>query len=468
MPNELLVQVVPKVATIDSCKQSLAERIKAAKRAATAEEVTDDDSDSETAQTSKGVHYTLRPRPETPVLEAPVPLPLGPKDAGTYLLRYLTGLLNSKATVDNPAGERYIVDVFGSVAWGGGTGKSGDVDLVIIDKDYPLGYEPHLWRTSPLQRVTANSSRDRRTKNKNVSKIYNVHVLKQYLDDVSGFDSTKAVPAYTPIVKFDAPGLGLQFDICTNDLGGWYNSCLILAYCELSPFVLRPMIHVLKLWLESHNLNDPSGVKGLRTMSSYCITLMAIAYLQHIAVLPNLQSAVEVPASADPGNTGLENTVWVSWGKRQGDIAHIWFERHPPAGWVSAKPRVTASEAVRGFFQFFSRSASESFDPNTQLISLLNGGIISRRYPQAPGREHWVKLGRRFPGNDHVGKCDSYQCTDWDDQLLIVQDPFLWQKNCAKTLFIDKQEGRFFKHIATTHRFLKANPMATLPQLLSI
>ncbi|GMK53949.1 hypothetical protein CspeluHIS016_0105350 [Cutaneotrichosporon spelunceum] len=360
------------------------------------------------------------------------------------LLQGLTAVLNRKATMDNPTGRRYIVDVFGSAAWGGRTGESSDVDLVIIDTHHPLGYEPQLWTTPPHLQVTTSPRRVNKNKNHKVPKIYNVHALKQYLHD-SNFHDIKAIPAFTPIVKFTVGGHRLQCDICTNDLGGWYNSILILAYCEISPFVLRPMIHVLKLWLELHDLNDPAGNKGPRTMSSYCLTLMAIAYLQHLAVLPNLQSGVQGPASADPSYRGLKNTVWVSWGKEKGDAAHIWFERRPPAGWASAQPRLTAAEAVRGFFKFFSKARWGSFDPNTQFISVLNGG---------------------FPGNDRVGKCDRFQPTEWDDQLLIVQDPFLWQKNCAKTLFIDKQDGRFFQHITSSHRLLEDNPNLTLQQLL--
>lgn len=118
-------------------------------------------------------------------------------------------------------------------------------------------------------------------------------------------------------------------------------------------------------------------------MSSYCVTLMAIAYLQHLKVLPNLQAGVDVPPSADPRDTGLENTVWLSWGKEQGDIAHIWFERRAPAGWVSSSADLTAAEAVRGFFQFFSR-VQGSFNPDNSFISILNGGVTTRRHPTAP------------------------------------------------------------------------------------
>lgn len=164
-----------------------------------------------------------------------------------------------------------------------------------------------------------------------------------------------------------------------------YNSALILAYCELSPFVLRPMIHVLKLWLASHDLNDPAGRHGRRSMSSYCLTLMAVAYLQHIDVLPNLQENVQVPASADPTNRRLTSTIWLSWGRKQGEMAHISFDRRAPEGWTSAAPGITAAEAVKGFFKYFSGLGNRTFRPTTQIVSVLNGGISNRRNP--PARE---------------------------------------------------------------------------------
>jgi hypothetical protein len=65
----------------------------------------------------------------------------------------------------------------------------------------------------------------------------------------------------------------------TNDLGGEANSRMILAYCRLAPFSLRPLIHTVKTWAKSRNLNDSSGAKGSPTLSSYCWTLMSIAYM---------------------------------------------------------------------------------------------------------------------------------------------------------------------------------------------
>ncbi|KLT42034.1 hypothetical protein CC85DRAFT_319265 [Cutaneotrichosporon oleaginosum] len=301
------------------------------------------------------------------------------------LLLVLTDLLNKLSPLDNPDGNRYIVDVFGSAAWGGGTGKSGDVDLVIIVSAVPLPVAHPLWKTPSDVRVVANISKSRKLKNPHVPKIYNVHVLRSYLENLTIVKEARAVPAFTPIVKFKVPHMGFQCDICTNDLGGWYNSALILAYCEISPFVLRPMIHTLKLWLQVHNLNDPSGQTGLRSMSSYCLTLMSIAYLQHIGALPNLQAGVVVPTSADP-RIASKDSIWLSWGKEQGDIAHVWFKRRPPPGWQPRRPSLTAAEAVRGFFQYFSLLGHDQsyFNPNSQIVSILNGGISSRRNPVAP------------------------------------------------------------------------------------
>lgn len=60
-------------------------------------------------------------------------------------------------------------------------------------------------------------------------------------------------------------------------------------------------------------------------MSSYCLTLMAIAYLQHIGHLPNLQADINVPEVCRPEDTSEHDVVWVSWGKEQGVKAHVGF-----------------------------------------------------------------------------------------------------------------------------------------------
>lgn len=48
------------------------------------------------------------------------------------LLVRLNSLFNNRSGTDNESGDRYRVDVFGSMAWGGSTGRGADLDLVII------------------------------------------------------------------------------------------------------------------------------------------------------------------------------------------------------------------------------------------------------------------------------------------------------------------------------------------------
>lgn len=73
-----------------------------------------------------------------------------------------------------------------------------------------------------------------------------------------------------------------------NEQLGVRNSILISEYISLNPIV-RPFLIFLKVWAKQRRLNDPSGQKGLMSLSSYSLVLMAIAYLQHAGIVPNLQ-----------------------------------------------------------------------------------------------------------------------------------------------------------------------------------
>lgn len=55
--------------------------------------------------------------------------------------------------------------------------------------------------------------------------------------------------------------------------------------------IVRPYLIFLKVWAKQRHINDPSGQKGLMSLSSYSLVLMAIAYLQHAGIVPNLQDA---------------------------------------------------------------------------------------------------------------------------------------------------------------------------------
>lgn len=195
-----------------------------------------------------------------------------------------------------------------------------------------------------------------------------------------------------PKVKFKDPASGVSLDLNTNDLGGEANSRMILAYCRLAPFTLRPLIHTVKTWAKSRNLNDSAGAQGSPTLSSYCWTLMCIAYMQSIGKLPNLQDADRVRAAGRQ-----DCVIWVSWGKPQGQAAIIGFAEPSDDDIAAAAAREEdIGSMVKGFFAFYHnmfRKDRENDDepsalykgrvPDTRhhVISVWKGGLTNRSVP---------------------------------------------------------------------------------------
>jgi len=182
---------------------------------------------------------------------------------------------------------------------------------------------------------------------------------------------------------------------------------------------------------------------------------MVIAYLQHRGLLPNLQAEVSVPSS-DNIDCEEEDAVWTAWGKPRGVKARIAFHKKPQKGWKSAKPDMTAAEALRGFIDFYdpappTNNDSDRFDYDKQLVSILNGGVLERALAhsasvederaareglrdegmpneeiQAHLREREKHLGEN---ENHMGKGDKgIQPRAWGGQGLIIQDPFVWNR----------------------------------------
>ncbi|TYJ58512.1 hypothetical protein B9479_000720 [Cryptococcus floricola] len=402
------------------------------------------------------------------------------------LIKDLTHIINAEyGGYAGKEGQRFYVDVFGSVSWGGDTGHSGDVDLIILDRQLLHGYVPTLWRRQPGEpERTPKETLHKRdylpVPIPGVPGCYDTMAMADTLKR-AGFEDVKSVPtASTPINKFKYADL--ECDLNANDLGGWYNSSLLLHYCSLSPYVLRPMIHTLKLWSSSHDLNDPSGARGPATMSSYCLALMAIAYLQHLGHLPNLQEVVKVPEVSRPEDTSEHDVVWVSWGKEEGIKARVAFSLELPEGWVPKEKDLTAADAIRGFFEFFSLSGTtplrgERFDRNSEIVSILMGGIVPRA--KAYGQEdreaserqqllenmgvpaHKIKSSNdemrlaRIAEEPMMGKGDrGIQPRKWGQNRLVVQDPFLWLKNCASQMSKGGLD-RWWTTIDNTHRVMK-------------
>ena len=234
-----------------------------------------------------------------------------------------------------------------------------------------------------------------------------------------------------------------------------YNSSLILHYCEISPYLLRPLIHGVKSWASAFHINDGAGARGPVSLSSYNLVLMTIAYLQHRGALPNLQAKSSAPPIDDPRREE-EDAVWTGWGKPQGVRSRVYFDTKAPKGWKQREPGLTASQALRGFINFYDVSSNENegeerFDHDRQIVSILHGGILHRNLAhgvlvkeekamkdgmEAEGmvygeikaclkeREKRLEEDERFMGKGDRG----IQPRLWNGQALIIQDPFVWSR----------------------------------------
>ena len=226
-----------------------------------------------------------------------------------------------------------------------------------------------------------------------------------------------------------------------------YNSSLILHYCHIAPHLLRPLIHALKVWAFAQDLNDAAGSRGPATMSSYCLTLMAISYLQYCGCLPNLQANVRVAIPDFPDDVSDPDVIWVGYGRDQGVKAHVGFSKSAPSGWTSRDPHLTAGGAIRGFFRYFSRSYGPSenqFDYSSSILSVLNGGTLPRAHVAGYAKRAELsalgytneEIGQVMNGRqpqvdqeENMGKGDQgIQPRNWEDRKIVVQDPFLWRK----------------------------------------
>jgi hypothetical protein len=230
---------------------------------------------------------------------------------------------------------------------------------------------------------------------------------------------------------------------------------LILHYCDISPHLLRPLIHGVKSWAAAFHINDGAGNRGPVTLSSYNLVLMTIAYLQHRQALPNLQAKSSAPVSDNPRREE-EDAVWTAWGKPQGVRSRVYFDKKPPKGWQPLEPGLTAAQAMRGFIDFYDISSDSDegetrFDYEKQIVSILHGGVLDRVtahgvlgkeekamkdgledegmvYGETKAylkeREKRLEEDERFMGKGDRG----IQPRLWNGQALVIQDPFVWNR----------------------------------------
>ncbi|KAJ3044857.1 hypothetical protein HK097_001353, partial [Rhizophlyctis rosea] len=102
----------------------------------------------------------------------------------------------------------------------------------------------------------------------------------------NGMKDVVPVPhARVPICKFHDPEYALDCDInCGNKLG-LHNSRLMWTYTMLDARI-RPLCMLVKLWAKTRDINDSS----LGTISSYAWCLMVLNFLQVKGYIPSLQT----------------------------------------------------------------------------------------------------------------------------------------------------------------------------------
>lgn len=180
------------------------------------------------------------------------------------LLDWLTKSINLQYSRGGPRadGGRFKVDVFGSVSWGGETGTSGDLDMVVIVRpltsynsrfrvstdasrikirckgvsfrrlrhkgDRALAEQldtPDLWKVPPGQTPPKGKSAAYRPPS-GLPPVYDLYKVTHMLKNMGMRDVMPIRGANTPIVKFTVADSGntfkrLECDININDLGGW-------------------------------------------------------------------------------------------------------------------------------------------------------------------------------------------------------------------------------------------------------
>lgn len=248
--------------------------------------------------------------------------------------------------------------------------------------------------------------------------IYNVHRVAGILRSMR-FREVHPIPsAGVPIVKFVSQH-GIKADLNSNEQLGVRNSALLRAYVNFHPLV-RPFLVFLKTWAKQRNLNDSAGMKGPISLSSYSLILMAIAYLQHAGLVPNLQDLQHIKHANQPRVafwTKIPNKD--AKGRRRGRylgdykamaVETTFVQAMPPgSGW---KCRFAQSESssqdtqvvnlIEGFFEYYL-----GFPLEDQTVSIWNGAPLPRQQGFSGPTD--AEISRRFEADAVEEQEEEYQ-----------------------------------------------------------
>ncbi|BGP27196.1 PAP/25A associated domain family [Rhodotorula toruloides] len=266
------------------------------------------------------------------------------------------------------------IEPFGSARFGLGTSTS-DLDLCLLDPYRPEGFSQKYF-----------SSRNPNLKD--LPDIYNMRRVARSLERANLSDVRAIAGAAVPICKFkvEMDGHQIEVDLNTNERLGVYNSRLINSYCNLHPLV-RPLSVFIKFWAKQRGLNNPATTPI--TFSSYTLILLVIAYLQHLEILPCLQDPNLIEQAGVPQKRFFSTPkTHARNGRRRGEIVpsigrNVTFVEldAPPEGDEPAPADLL--HLARGFFHYY----ADEFDMEKYIVSVWRGEPLARQRPYKPTDE---------------------------------------------------------------------------------
>ncbi|CAG2109183.1 unnamed protein product [Medioppia subpectinata] len=277
----------------------------------------------------------------------------------SWIRRDLSQCLTTSFAYDN------FVDIFitGSTVNGFGT-RDSDLDLCLVVSEF-----------CPLEEMRKSDK---------------LAILSEVEDIVCRqleVEESQVIDARVPILRYIHPKTRIQVEINVNNEIGLKNSRLLYCYSKLD-WRVAPICIAIKLWAKHFEIiNSFSG-----SLSSYCVELMAIFYLQNTSppLVPCLQET-------DSGLFGVRAEMW--------DYLELPDLKQLKSTSFATANEESLSELFAGFFRFY----VQVFDFNRHVAS--------------------VRLGRILEKQHFVSQMDSMQ---W--QYICVEEPFSGH-NAARTLY---------------------------------
>ncbi|RKP13950.1 hypothetical protein BJ684DRAFT_19602 [Piptocephalis cylindrospora] len=305
------------------------------------------------------------------------------EQARANFLQDMQGILSGGAGITQTT-----IVAFGSSA-NGISSKTSDMDLCV-----QMDYLTHMDMEVLEGRRSAESV-----------KQFRGHLVTEAARLLRSRKFLKIVPirhSTVPIVKFVHPTYNLEGDICFGASISLVNTELFATYTQTNPHV-RPLLMVVKKWAKARGISDAP----LDTLNSYTYCLMMFYYLQIHGVIPPLQQLccskfLRLPITpASPPMVGK----CLACGQLLPSDPQYGYEAHFLRGWHGRPRKASLATLLLGFFHFY----AFEFDYTRNVVSPRLGQPLSR-------------VDKGWTRKTQAGR-----------SMLCVEDPFILEKNTART-----------------------------------